>query len=358
MAVHERKLSDDAVSEKSSLMSKHAKNLSPRNQFNSIVVQKRDEVRLRQLKELRAETDRTIHDKCARDQRQRELMFERMLDEIQEDDMHRVAASQLLEQEEARLDKQKKKMHQDWVRDVKGRVQYQLFRTMHPHQELSDDLSLELTGRILHDALKEEGDISDLYRNLRQGDDPIKRDLHQKHTEDTFRRTADSIIFGLTPGQIASAANTAQGFFPEQEPLSLKELDKLWQDRDTSRPALAVDTWGQLKFSATNHGFFSSTRANERGIFHTQKRLGKDRHIPTDADGIICAGTRKTRLGATGDMGTLTGDWNKRGLTSLYRQAHGPSQGAPGQDHYSFETGVHITDQEFPLGKRILKNAH
>jgi len=304
----------------------------------------------RQLRELREVDERMIHEKCNREQRTRELKFEKMLDEIQTEDEHRVYSGHLIDQHAERNLVLKKKLHSDWNRDVNRRMEYQLFRSANPNQAYEDDLAREKAGT-----------DSDL-RNLVAGDDPLKRDLSEAKAEDQFRRTADSIIFGLAPrdqGKVVHGFVTAS-----QEGPSLKELETLWDTRDTSRAVLEPTTWGQLHYQATSYGFFSSSRRNERGSFFTQRRMGLNRHLPADTDGIVCGGTlngnqmRTTIPGVQNEFSLLTGEWGKRGQTSLYKEPHGPSNGAPGQDHFGFETGMYVTDQEFPLGKRIFKNMH
>jgi hypothetical protein len=300
--------------------------------------------RMKQIHEMRDGDERMIADKCERERFERELQFEKMLDEIQMEDEQRVYAGQLLDEQDAKNFDAKKKLYEDWNREVNGRMEYQLFRSANPNQAYVDDV----TNRT----------DPDLLRKMRVGDDPIKRALDQSQFEDKFRRTADSIIYGINPPSEESRQQSHGFTFQSaKEGPSLMELDKLWDSRNTSRTVLEPTTWGQLQYQSTSYGFFASSRRNERGSFFTQRRMGLNRHVP-HSDGIDPGGTLKTRLSEPNDFGILTGEWGKRGQTSIHKEAHGPSSGAPGQDHYTFEDGLFVTDQEFPLGRRMFRNMH
>lgn len=298
-------------------------------------------IRLRQLRELRDGDQRMISQKCARDQRQRELKFERMADEMKIEDQQRVYAGHLLADHEQGVQDQNKKHYDDWNRDIHGRVQYQLFRSLNPNLAWKDDLKREASGESSY--------------NFVAADDPLKRQLREDAEEKSFRRTADSIVYGLTAADDSLYAKLHE---KDDGPASLDDLNELWNTRETTKTMLQPDNWGQLKYSSTTEGLFASSRQNERGSFFTQRRMGLNRHVPTGSDGILSGGTLKSRLGLQNDLGILTGEWGKRGQTSLYKEPHGPSSGAPGQDHFGFETGLGVSDQEFPLGKKMFRNMH
>ena len=47
-----------------------------------------------------------------------------------------------------------------------------------------------------------------------------------------------------------------------------------------------------------------------------------------------------------------------RGESQQYKLDAGESCGAPCQNHYDFSTGQKVTDNEFPLGKRVFPSKY
>eukprot|EP00746_Dinoflagellata_sp_MGD_P094420 gnl/MRDRNA2_/MRDRNA2_37520_c0_seq1.p1 gnl/MRDRNA2_/MRDRNA2_37520_c0~~gnl/MRDRNA2_/MRDRNA2_37520_c0_seq1.p1 ORF type:complete len:420 (+),score=75.86 gnl/MRDRNA2_/MRDRNA2_37520_c0_seq1:104-1363(+) len=320
--------------------------------------------RMKQIHEMRDADERMIADKCARERFERELKFEKAVEEIQvEDEQRRWAGRVLADQAEKNNDAQKK-LYDEWNQNVNGRIVYQLFRSSNPNLAFLDDYEHEKSLRRPGAFTARGGENSDLRRNIRVGDDPLKRGLISLDQEDKFRRTADSIIFGSNPHldmPQSPVSNKSHGFgMTTKEGPSLEELDKLWDSRDTSRTVLEPTTWGQLHYQSTSYGFFASSRRNDNGTFFTQRRMtqaGVDAHLP-QIDGIDPGGTLKTRLSEINNFGILTGEWGRQGQTSNYKQPHGASCGAPAQDHYAYESGLFVTDQEFPLGRKMFRNMH
>lgn len=359
----------DAQSETQSRTSKKSKD-SPRkislerlpppggNDPNGRNFKQTSKTRMKQIHEMRDGDERMIADKCARERFERELKIEKMVDDLQVEDEQRRWAGRLLDGEDEKNNEAKKKLYDDWNQNVNGRITYQLFRSSNPNLAFLDDYEQEKKVRDYG------GEKSDLRRNIRVGDDPLKKALISQDQEDKFRRTADSIIFGSKPpGDRPQSPVSARGHgfgMSSKEGPTLQELDKLWDSRDTSRTVLEPKTWGQLHYQSTSYGFFASSRRNDNGTFFTQRRMsqaGVDKHLP-HIDGADPGGTLKTRLSDINDLGILTGTWGKEGQTSLHKQPHGPSSGAPGQDHHTFERGLFVTDQEFPLGRRMFRNMH
>merc|ERR1711977_799146 len=88
------------------------------------------------------------------------------------------------------------------------------------------------------------------------------------------------------------------------------------------------------------------------GQLRTEKRRGIGVFVPDETDGVPASGKRLTRF-AKNNLGILEGELADRGETIRFKQAEGGSCGAPGQDHYRYETGLEVVDWELPLGKRI-----
>jgi len=370
LAAHDPSLSDldDDASEKHSHKSSK---VSPRRSVLHSVAPRelspyrhQSKVALKQLNETRTTDERMIQEKCARERRWRDAKFEKMINEINHEDHNRVHAGRVVDDHSAEHLDRKKRLHATWNKDVNEKMEYQLWRGLNPNMAFVEDHET-VGGRLGHDTI-----------SIRPGDDPLKRCLADSSNEDQFRRTAQSIIHQpynanarrsfshrLSAVSQRLSASSSRGFNQKSQeeeapPLTLAELDALWDSRETTRPVLNPDTWGQLHFTSTSYGFFASSRLNWRGMFFTQRRMGENRHLPMDSDGIISGGTLKSRLTGTDDYGILTGGWGKHGQSSLYKEAHGPSTGAPAQDHYTFEEGLHVTDLEFPLGKKVFKHMH
>ena len=68
--------------------------------------------------------------------------------------------------------------------------------------------------------------------------------------------------------------------------------------------------------------------------------------IPDESDGIPASGKRKTRF-TRNSCGILEGESATRGETIKFKTNVGSSSGAPAQDHYTYDTGVRVVDNEF-----------
>ena len=80
-------------------------------------------------------------------------------------------------------------------------------------------------------------------------------------------------------------------------------------------------------------------------------------------DGVYASGKRvyPNRSGKIrNDLGILEMEHSicTRGESIKYKSALGAGNGAPMQDHYTYERGEKVTDNEFPLGKMIFPWKH
>lgn len=190
-----------------------------------------------------------------------------------------------------------------------------------------------------------------MYREeLRTTDDPVKRCLLDHHAEDNFRRLADNIIQG---GRALSEGKESLEEMISQRRLIEEEVD----NRSRTRPVLDVEHWGQQELFAGPYGYFAQRceRVDRGEPFQTNRRMGADRHQPDEADGVEAAGKKreKTRVYTKyNQMGMLVGDHCKVGEAYRHKKAHGAGSAAPLQDHYFYERGNEVVENEFPVGKR------
>jgi len=165
--------------------------------------------------------------------------------------------------------------------------------------------------------------------------DPMKKALRKFAEEEHFRREADRVIEGDPTVTIASM----------KQPPSIAKF--------TSRPVLEPNWWEELKLQSLRYGHFAQVcegPSAEGGNFRTMVKRGD--HVPDASDGIEPAGTQRGRHHKY-DIGILRGDIRHRGESFENKSLWGASSGAPNQDHFTYETGFKVTDEEFPRGKKM-----
>jgi len=79
--------------------------------------------------------------------------------------------------------------------------------------------------------------------------------------------------------------------------------------------------------------------------------MGDAAHLVDESDGVPAAGKTKMRF-ERNLLGMLEGSAARAGHAARCRRADGASSGAPCQDHFSYEQGSAVVDEEFPVGKR------
>mmetsp|Transcript_33228 Transcript_33228/g.72429 ORF Transcript_33228/g.72429 Transcript_33228/m.72429 type:complete len:249 (-) Transcript_33228:66-812(-) len=173
-------------------------------------------------------------------------------------------------------------------------------------------------------------------------EDPLRGEILDHAWEEAFDREATELLrAGLSSPALRSAA--AGGPTRRQAP-----------PRARSRPVLEPTAWGQEEWRGTRYAHQVEQGPGAR----MGRRNGPGEiFLPDDADGIAAAGTKTRRVGPStvvhGDTGLLRGDLATRGEAAQQWSRLGASSGAPGQDHYTYETGSRVTDLEFPVGKRL-----
>lgn len=241
---------------------------------------------------------------------------------IRSEDVVRVQVARTIRQHELERHARTEAVYREWDREIAQRVDVQLMKYM----------------------TRQPPALADEFRDtILKKDDPVKRSIHDHHSEEEFRRAADSIIQGNTPRGVQAQA----AMYPPSEshgPATSRAL---------TRPVLPVEQWGQQAHYASPYGHFTQSceQANCGAGFHSARRLGDNKHMHDESDGRSAAGKTRTRF-EKHCVGMLAGNLAREGEVAAYKNARGASSGAPGQDHYGFETGNAIIDAEFPVGRR------
>jgi len=304
-------------------------------EFQRMQKLKENSVKHERMLAQRDRDDADVKERAVRSQQIRERKFKEMMEDIRSNDSIRVEAAHIIHQQEMEQQKKRQHMWAEWDREVSQRIELQLQKYMtrkDPPQR----------GPIMY---REE---------LHKTDDPVKRCLMDQKAEDNFRRLADNIIQG---GRAMS-----EGKESLQEMLSQRRLiEAEVNNRATTRPVLPVEQWGQQELFAGPYGYFAQRceRVDRGEPFHSNKRMGADRHRPDENDGVEAAGKKKekTRTHAKyNQMGLLVGDHCQVGEAYRHKQPHGGGSAAPLQDHYVYEKGNDVVENEFPVGKRCFNH--
>jgi len=262
------------------------------------------------------------------------------MDKITTDDVHRVEAARIVREEDSRQYRRKLALYNEWDTQVSLRVETQLQRFMTKVGKAA--------GEVQPSSARER---------LLQSDDPTKRCLRDHRDEENFRRAADAVLKGHERlDQGAKLADVVRD----------RELEECTvRERTNSRPVLPVELWAQQHHYASPYGYFAQGCEKSGGrpqeAWLSARRMGPDAHRPDESDGVPAAGKTKfkSRLGCQhNQLGMLAGDIAMHGETVHLERCRGRggrgvgAQGAPGQDHYSYEVGNDVVECEFPVGKR------
>jgi len=292
--------------------------------------QKRKEhtVKHKKMLAIRERDEEKVRERAVHSQQIREEKFREMMDNIRSNDSVRVEAAHLIQQFEMEQEKKRQNVWGEWDREVSQRIELQLKKYM---------------------ERKDDDQVSTYREELYASDDPSKRCLTEQKAEESFMRAAKLIIQG----------NPALGGKENlKEQLRQREIiEKAVSHRATTRPVLPVDQWGQQELFAGPYGYFAQRceRMDRGEPFHSTRRMGADRHIPDETDGVQAAGKKKEKSRSRvnyNHMGMLVGDHCKMGEAYRHKAPHGAGSAAPMQDHYFFDKGEAVVDNEFPVGKK------
>lgn len=166
--------------------------------------------------------------------------------------------------------------------------------------------------------------------------DPLKHALMDQAAEAMFQRLSDRVL--------------------KQKPLELVDLHSQFREpcmeRYLTRPTLEPAYWDSGRINGTPYGHFAKVCADTAAGARPHSLLKRGNFVPDEADGVAAAGKRRTRW-AYNDVGILRGNIVRDGEAMQYQNNVGAGHGAPLQDHYTFQVGSKVTDNEFPRGKKI-----
>jgi hypothetical protein len=259
----------------------------------------------------------------------REERFERLIDEVYNSHEAGCAARQLRKTE---FDNYQKAagLHRKWSENVYSKIQKQL------HRHINANVIRAVEPK--HVAFTEPDQQASC--TLRLDDDPLKQELRAQDEEDNVKRQLHALARSKSVDVRLAAEDT--GNFPA---------------RARSRPVLEPTDWGQNRLQATGCGHMAQVAETGGASFRTLRRFGHNVFVPDESDNIPACGKRRTRW-AWNDAGILKGDQAHRGQADGFKTPEGQSCGAPMQDHFLFETGTRVTDNEFPLGKKMYPHLH
>eukprot|EP00405_Crypthecodinium_cohnii_P010527 CAMPEP_0206430022 /NCGR_PEP_ID=MMETSP0324_2-20121206/6575_1 /ASSEMBLY_ACC=CAM_ASM_000836 /TAXON_ID=2866 /ORGANISM="Crypthecodinium cohnii, Strain Seligo" /LENGTH=491 /DNA_ID=CAMNT_0053895787 /DNA_START=37 /DNA_END=1509 /DNA_ORIENTATION=+ len=285
------------------------------------------------------ERDRTkILEKIDRAKERRDNRFKRLLSEVcGEGNLAQVTAQTMRDRAEHEEHRRRELLDQ-WNKNVYGPLQEQADQYLNPPDRA---LEQRKNGFKTVDFQMPDEEFKMIAKNHK---DPGRRVLAEHASDNAFHQTAEQFLnhstlpygkFGLIRSQSAPTVQAPSGLIPKA------------QSKDTLDPTV----WSQQQIQGTLYGFWAQKCESGAG-FKRSLRGGPGIHIPDETDGVMAAGSRISRIYGYHDKGVLRGECGSRGETSEVKAMHGTSCGAPAQDHYNFVRGHHITDLEFPLGKR------
>lgn len=281
------------------------------------------------VQEQRKQDLQNLQERVAKAKEMREERFERLVDEVYNSDLVGGAARKLRKKDLEDYQKSNG-LYRKWTENVYSKIQKQLHR--HINQNV---IRAEQPKQVVFQEPDQEPSCS-----LRLEDDPLKQELRLQSEEDNIKRQLAALARSKSL-DVRDAANDT-GNFP---------------DRARSRPVLEPTDWGQNRLQATGCGHMAQVAETGGESCRTLRRFGHNVFVPDESDLIPAAGKRRTRW-AWNDLGILKGDQAHRGQADAFKTPEGQSNGAPMQDHFLFETGTRVTENEFPLGKKMYPHMH
>lgn len=298
--------------------------------------QRRNEhmVRHRRLLDQRKEDERFIKEKVSRNEAEREKRFVDIMEDIEQKDVLRVQAAQIINDSEMEEDRRRNCLYNEWDSKVCQRIEYQL------HKYMSRNKAEPPAGIEKRDYLI-------------ASDDPIKKSLLEERKEESFRRAADAIIGGNSRLELGE-----KGLLERIQ--ARERAAEAVSARERSRPILEPTKWGQRLHYASPYGYFAQGCEAGTG-FHTARRQGPGAHRPDERDGVPTAGKVRTRDEGEikySQLDHLHGESQWLGDSYEHKQAWGAGSAAPNQDHFTYSHNQESVALEFPLGKKIFTSMH
>lgn len=318
-------------------------NDSPRSAFD--MNQQKEKPRLTPEERKKAEIQskwQKVEDQRHRDQKdmlevvekrheRRQERFKRLEENVGGRDNLAYRTAMALRERQAHEDRRRKELHATWDEKVYQPLATQAYNHMNPpNRAVQQMLQGSKSVQFIMPAERKQ-----LIATVHE--DPDRKPVIEMAKETAFHHAANTVL-----GVSSSAPNLRKGHVVP---------------RALSRPTLEPNLWSQQRLQGTLFGHFAQV-AEQGANFKRARRGGHSVHIPDESDGVAAVGKRHTRQFGHHDVGILRGERASEGECSNHRTAWGAGSAAPAQDHYTYETGTHVTDIEFPLGKRMFPHFH
>lgn len=166
--------------------------------------------------------------------------------------------------------------------------------------------------------------------------DPVKKALTEHAKENAFMKAAANVLTrSRSTPDLRSALRGADGTVA----------------RAMTKATLDPVSWGQVEIQGTMFGQIAQATASSPSCAHGRRR-GQSVFIPDEGDGVLVAGTRRSRAEGYHSKGILQGQRGSQGEAAELKTPWGGGSCAPMQDHYHFSDSRQVVDLEFPLGRR------
>jgi len=259
--------------------------------------------------------------------------FKRLLENVTGRDNLAYRTAMALRERQDHEDKRRRELHTNWDEQVFQPIAVQAYEHMNPPNRA--------VKQMLHGSKSVGFQLPESKKTLiaNVDGDPNRKPVIEMAKENAFHQAAGAVL-----GKSASAPD-------------LRMIAGHVVPRARSRPTMEPELWSQMKLQGTLFGHFAQIA--EQGFdFKRARRGGSNVHIPDESDGVDAVGKRNTRAFGRHDLGILKGTTAAQGESFNHRTEWGAASGAPTQDHFTYETGVRVTDIEFPLGKRMFAEFH
>jgi len=263
----------------------------------------------------------------------REDRFKRLIEHVTGRDNLAYRTAMALRERQSHEDKRRKELHMHWDEHVYEPIAKQAYDHMNP------------PNRSIKQALRGSKSVEFEWPDQRKrifanvDSDPSRKPVIEMAKENAFHQAASAVL-----GQSRSAPDL------QTNPGHVVPGAR-------SRPTLESTLWSQQRLQGTLFGHFAQI-AEQGALMKRSRRGGTNVHIPDESDGVPAVGKRNTRAFGPHDLGILKGDTAAQGESSNHKQMWGAASAAPCQDHYTYESGTHVTDIEFPLGKKMFPAFH
>lgn len=318
---------------------------SPRDAFD--MQEKKDKPRLTpeerkraeimsKLSKVEAQRQRDLKDMLEvveRRHERREDRFKRLVENVTGRDNLAYRTAMALRERQDHEDKRRRELHANWDEQVHQPIALQAYEHMNPPNRVIKQtlVGSKSVGFLL------PTDKKVLRANVEA--DPNRKPVIELAKESMFHQAASAVL-----GQSHSMHD-------------LRNIGGSNAPGARSRPSLEPSLWSQERLQGTLFGHFAQI-AEQGANFKRSRRGGTNIHIPPEDDGVEAVGKRSTRAFGKNDLGILKGDTAAQGESSTHKMEWGAASGAPVQDHFTYETGVRVTDIEFPLGKKMFPQFH